>query len=132
MKLSFIAKVFALVGAILGIGVAVGVLTGIVALGHAELVESNIKNGQVFALSDAPTQVQLTFSEHLDAKRSTIYVVLLGPNALADQGDLIVNREQMTISLQERKPGIYQIRWIAVAEEDAGVSEGTITFSIKE
>nr|BAL52999.1 copper resistance protein CopC [uncultured Acetothermia bacterium]BAL60171.1 copper resistance protein CopC [Candidatus Acetothermum autotrophicum] len=132
MKLSPIAKVVALGGAILGIGVAVGVLTGIVAWGHAELVESNIKNGQVFALGDAPTQVQLTFSEHLNAQRSAIYVVLLGPNTLADQGDLTVKEEQMTISLQERKPGIYQIRWIAVAEEDAGVSEGTITFSIKE
>lgn len=132
MKLSRMAKVGTLTVTIIGIGAVIGVLTGIVAFGHAELVESNIKNGQTFALGNAPAQVQLKFSEHLDKKRSAIYVVRLGPNALADQGDLAVHEEQMAISLQELKPGIYQIHWIAVAEEDAGVSEGTIVFAIRE
>ncbi|MEM4414319.1 MAG: copper resistance protein CopC [Candidatus Caldarchaeum sp.] len=132
MKLSHIVRVTAFTIAIIGVGAAIGVLTGIVAFGHAELIESNIKNGQVFTVSDAPEQIQLKFSEHLDKKRSVVYIVLLGPNTIADQGNLAVNEEQMTISLKERKPGIYQIRWIAVAEEDAGLSEGTIIFSIKE
>jgi methionine-rich copper-binding protein CopC len=132
MKLSHFAKILTLVGTIIAIGAVSGVLTGIIAFGHAELIESNIKNGQVFNLNDVPPQVQLKFSEHLDKKRSAIYVIQIGPNSLADQGDLTVSEDQMVISISGLKPGIYQIRWIAVAEEDAGVTEGTIIFSIKE
>ncbi len=131
MKLS--AKlVTIIVVAIIGVGAVIGVLTGVVAFGHAELLESNVKNGQVLALRDVPARIQLKFSEHLDKKRSAIYVIRIGANAIVDQGDLSVAAENMAISVKDLKPGIYQIRWIAVAEEDAGFTDGAITFSVKE
>lgn len=114
------------------IGVAIGLLTGNLAFGHANLVESNVKNGQVFALSDAPGQIVLKFSDHLDKKRSTLYVVKVGEDIIVDKGDLVIQEETMTISVSTLKTGVYQIRWIAVDEEHAGFREGAITFSVRE
>lgn len=121
-------------GATLGIvvvGAVIGVLTGNLAFGHANLVESNVKNGQVFSVDDAPSQIKLKFSEHL-SKRSTLYVVKLGEDVIADKGDLVIEEETMTISVSASKTGVYQIRWIAVDEEEAGFREGVITFSVKQ
>lgn len=130
MKNLTIMKVaVATIGTVL-VGVAIGLLTGGLAFGHANLVESNVKNGQVFALADAPGQIKLKFSEHL-SKRSTLYVVKLGEDVLADRGDLVVDEETMTINVSVLKTGVYQIRWIAVAEDDNSFREGIITFSVK-
>lgn len=113
------------------VGAVIGLLTGSLAFGHANLVESNVKNGQVFSLADAPGQIKLKFSEHLDKKRSTLYVVKVGEDVIADKGDLVIEEETMTITINILETGVYQIRWIAVDEEEAGFREGTITFSVK-
>lgn len=112
-------------------GVAIGLLTGSLVFGHANLVESNVKNGQVFSLADVPGQIRLKFSEHLDKKRSTMYVVKVGEDIIVDKGDLVIDEETMAISVSVLKTGVYQIRWIAVDEEEAGFREGVITFSVK-
>lgn len=131
MKNLTIMKVTVVTVGIVLVGVAIGLLTGSLAFGHANLIESNVKNGQVFSLSDAPGQITLKFSEHLDKKRSTLYVVKVGDDVIADKGDLVIEEETMTISVSVLKTGVYQIRWIAVDEEEAGFREGTITFSVK-
>lgn len=136
MKLSHVAKFFVVVVAIIGVGAVVGIVTGVLVFGHAKLVDSNIKNGQVLAASEVPTQVLLKLSEHLDEKRSTVYVIKVQGDVVVDQGDVSVGKDgeegTLTVSIRDLKPGIYQIRWIAIAEEDASFTEGTITFSVKE
>lgn len=131
MKNFTMMKVAVVTMGIVLVGVAIGLLTGSLAFGHADLIEANVKDGQVFSEGDMPGQIKLKFSEHLDKKRSTLYVVKLGEDVIADKGDLVIEEETMTISISVLKTGVYQIRWIAVAEEDAGFREGTITFSVK-
>jgi len=130
MKNFTIMKVAVATVGIVVVGFTMGLLKGGLAFGHANLVESNVKNGQVFSLADVPGQIKLKFSEHL-SKRSTLYVVKLGEDVIADKGDLAIEEETMTISVSVLKTGVYQIRWIAVDEEEAGFREGTITFSVK-
>ncbi len=137
MKLSYMAKLAVVVGAIVGIGTLVGLVTGnLLVFGHVKLVGSNIKNGQVLAAAEVPAQVWLKFSEHLNEKRSTVYVIKVEGAVVADQGDPSVSKDGengiLTVTIKDLKPGIYQIRWIAVAEEDAGFTEGVVTFSVRE
>lgn len=103
---------------------------GGLAFGHAELVSSTVPQGAVFALTEVPGQITLTFSEELDRKRSTLYVVKLGEDVVVDDGDLFVEENRMIIGMKALDEGVYQVRWIAVSPDDAGFREGTITFAV--
>lgn len=111
--------------------VGVGSLLVGPAFGHASLLESNVNNGQVFSLSDAPGHIKLKFSETLETKRSTIYVVKVGEEAIVDKGDLFIHDDEMTINISVLATGVYQIHAIAVTADDGGFRHDVITFSVK-
>ncbi len=110
--------------------IGLGLLFVGAAFGHPRVETSNIADGAVFNLTQVPGQITLTFNEEIDPKRSVVYVVRLQGRRIADNGNLFIEENQMTIGVNALDAGVYQIRWIAVTPDDAGFSEGTITFAV--
>jgi methionine-rich copper-binding protein CopC len=110
--------------------VGLGLLLAGSAFGHPRVQESNIADGAVFKLGFAPGLLTLVFNEEIDHKRSVVYVVRLQGRRIVDNGDLFVSENEMKISMNVLDQGVYQVRWIAISPDDAGFSEGTITFAV--
>ncbi len=143
MKLSYMAKLALVVGAIVGIGTVVGLVTGtLLVFGHAKFVGANVENGKVYALAELPNRLELTFEGELTG-RSHVYVFSASGTIIVDQGD--VNIEEMhggeghdhmsklSIGLNKEKltDGLYQVRWIAVDSEHGAFVEGGFVFAVK-
>lgn len=98
------------------------------ALAHAELATSEPADGA--ALATPPTAVKLTFTEGLDAGKSSFR--LLGPAGEvgtakpARDGAKVMRLEGLTLV-----PGAYTIRWTAAAR-DGHVERGTQAFTVLE
>jgi methionine-rich copper-binding protein CopC len=143
MKLSYMAKLGVVVGAIVGIATGVGVLTGnLVVFGHARFVGANIENGKVYALAELPDRLELTFEGELTA-RSHVYVFSASGTLIVDQGDVTIEEmhggaehehmSKLSVGLNKEKltDGLYQVRWIAVDSEHGGFVEGGFVFAVK-
>jgi methionine-rich copper-binding protein CopC len=129
MKLSNRIKAIATL-AVLGV-IALWAGNNMMVFGHARLESSNIASGATLAASDVPARLVLTFNEAIDTKRSAIYVFKVGPDSLADQGDVKVEDKVLSVGLKALDQGVYQIRWVALTPEDSGYREGTIHFAVK-
>lgn len=115
--------------AFLGALVAV---TAAPALAHPKLVRAQPAQGAV--LRKAPTRIQLWFHEELDTKQSS-FTVVNRKNERVDNGDARVNlddRTRLDGSVKALGPGVYTVKWKAVADDDKGVTEGTFTFRVQE
>ena len=102
------------------------------ALAHPKLVKAQPAKGAI--LKKAPTRIQLWFHEELDTKQST-FTVLNQSNERMDNGDAKVNlddRKMMESSVKALAPGVYTVKWKAVADDDKGVTEGTFRFRVRE
>lgn len=102
------------------------------ALAHPKLVKAQPAKGAI--LKKAPTRIQLWFHEELDTKQST-FTVLNQSNERMDNGDAKVNlddRKMMEGSVKALAPGVYTVKWKAVADDDKGVTEGTFRFWVRE
>ncbi|MCJ7712790.1 MAG: copper resistance protein CopC, partial [Chloroflexi bacterium] len=115
-----------------GISVAAGLLLALViaapTLAHADLVESSPKDGAV--LETPPTKVTLTFSEALDAGKSSFK--LLGPDGTVGTGRVTVaNAKVMALDELTLATGAYEVRWTA-ASPDGHLIRGTLAFTVAE
>jgi methionine-rich copper-binding protein CopC len=113
-------------------GVLVGVLAALVlatpALAHAELVSSTPEDGAV--LDTPPTTVTLTFSEGLDAGKSSIR--LIGPSGeIASGRPTETGATTMTLDDLALGPGAYTVKWVSAAE-DGHLDRGQLGFTVSE
>ncbi len=102
------------------------------AFAHPKLVKAQPAKGAM--LKKAPAKVQLWFHEELDTKGSN-FAVLNAKKERVDKGDGKVNldnRMMMEGSVQPLPPGVYTVKWKAMADDDKGVTDGTFTFRVRE
>jgi methionine-rich copper-binding protein CopC len=97
-------------------------------LGHAELDTSDPKDGAV--LDTPPTTITLTFTEGLDASKSSFRVVLDGTDVATGKPDEN-GSEVMQATGLDLAPGDYVIRWTSAAE-DGHLERGRLTFTVAE
>ena len=99
---------------------------------HAKLVSSTPADGAQIALTEAPTQITLTFSEEVGKDLTTI-TVMHADGATMSDGTATINFDNpklATVKLKSLIPGIYTVKWHAVTTDDNGQSDGTFTFTI--
>ncbi len=97
---------------------------------HANLVRSEPAAGSV--LDQAPSQVQLWFSEAVELKLSDV--------RLLDGSGKVVNRESvrpvlgdplaLVLPLPELSPGVYTVVWRVTSAVDGHTTSGTVPFSV--
>lgn len=95
---------------------------------HVDLVTSSPKDKAV--LETPPTKVTLTFSEGLDAGKSSFRLISAGTGVgigKADDG----GGKTMTLDGLALTPGAYEIMWTAAAT-DGHIARGTLTFTVAE
>jgi len=94
---------------------------------HASLVEATPAPGAV--LATPPPRLQVLFSDELDADKSQLRVY--GPGGgRADRRDQQVDGTRMWVSVIDQGPGVYQVRWKSVADEDQDILQGAYSFTI--
>lgn len=94
---------------------------------HARLIDA-APSANAF-LGTPPARLQLLFDEELDEEGSQLRV--FGPTGQrADRRDQQVDGVRMWISLQDQGPGVYRVRWKAVADDDKGVTQDAYTFNV--
>ena len=97
---------------------------------HALLLRSNPEANAI--LAQPPVQVELFFSESLQAGTSTIKVY--DSNGLiVDVGDVRVDpadSTRMTVSLRALVNGVYTVTWKAVSSIDGHQTTGTFPFAV--
>lgn len=97
---------------------------------HAELVRSNPQANAV--LEKSPVQVELFFSEPLEAGLSSI-TVYDSNSLVVDAGDVRVdpsNPRRMTVSLRSLVEGVYTVTWKVVSSIDGHQTIGTYPFAV--
>ncbi len=105
-------------------GLLVMVIAGPV-LGHSALVSSDPADKAVLAVP--PTTITLTFSEALDAGRSSFK--LMGPGGTIGTGQVAGDPKAMTLGGLALAPGAYEIQWTSAAL-DGDILRGTLTFAV--
>jgi len=109
-------------------GLALAMAVVLPVLGHAELVSSTPDAGST--LDTPPETITLTFSEGLDASKSSFKV--LGPDGEAgvgkapEDGSTVMAATGLALG-----PGTYTVEWTAVAE-DGHVERGTFEFTVSQ
>jgi copper transport protein len=100
------------------------------ALAHAMLIRSNPSPNAV--LAQAPAQIELFFSETVEASLSTISVYDSTGKAV-DLGDVRVDPSdptRMTVSLGSLSDGVYTVAWKAISATDGHLTTGSFPFAI--
>jgi len=97
-----------------------------VAHAHASLSRASPSAGS--ALSAAPQEVTLTFTDTLEAAFSKLTVTDANGTDVS-QGKGQVNGNVMRVSLKPLSAGIYKVNWRAVST-DTHKTEGNFTFSV--
>jgi len=99
-------------------------------LAHAVLLRSNPQANAV--LAQPPVQIELFFSESVEATLSTIKVFNTG-GIEVDVGDVRADASdptRMTVSLHTIGDGIYTVTWKAVSSADGHQTTGTFPFAV--
>jgi methionine-rich copper-binding protein CopC len=102
------------------------------ALAHPKLIKTQPAKGAI--LKKAPAKIQLRFHEELDTRGSS-FTVVNSKKERVDKGDGRVNLDDRTLmegSVGPLPPGVYTVKWKAVADDDKGLTEGTFTFRVRE
>jgi hypothetical protein len=98
-----------------------------VAYAHASLSHASPSGGS--ALSTAPQEVTLTFTDTLEAAFSKLTVTDANGTEVSQHNGQ-VNGNVMRVSLKPLSAGIYKVNWRAVST-DTHKTEGNFTFSVK-
>jgi copper resistance protein C len=96
------------------------------AYAHASLAHANPSAGS--AVSAAPDEVTLTFTDTLEAAFSKL-AVTDASGAEVSQGNARVSGNTMRIGLKALNVGVYKVNWRAVST-DTHRTEGSFTFQI--
>jgi methionine-rich copper-binding protein CopC len=98
------------------------------ALAHAELVSSTPEDRAV--LETPPTTITLTFSEGLDAGKSSFKLVGGGATIGTGKADAD-GATVMTLDGLALAPGAYEIQWTSAAT-DGHIDRGALTFTVSQ
>src|SRR5687768_713835 len=101
-----------------------------VASAHARVASSTPASGATVAVG--LTQMEIIFTEEISLTRSFAQVVR-DRDGVALQATFAVdraNRKRMTISVAALSEGAYTIKWRAVTEDDNGITNGDIKFTV--
>jgi len=95
---------------------------------HAELDTVTPADGSTVDV--APTEIVMTFTEALDASKSSI-VVVDGAGATVASGGAVPADSDTTMMLvvPSLEPGAYEIRWTSASAEDGDIARGVTTFT---
>lgn len=97
-----------------------------VAAAHAVLVSSSPASGS--RLSQAPTEIRLSFNEAIEARFSTV-TVTRGDGKKVPTGRGSSNARDLVVSLPSLQPGRYQVRWQATSADSHRI-QGSFGFEI--
>lgn len=97
-------------------------------LGHAELDTADPADKAV--LETPPTVITLTFTEDLQAKKSSFK--LLGPDGGTIGTGEATGVREMTLDGLELAPGAYLIKWTSASAADGDIARGELTFTVAE
>ncbi len=106
-----------------------GLLTPCLAHAHAQLRQAEPPVGST--VQAAPLQVELSFSEGIEPRFSTV-VVTDAAGAQVDKADLHVaggDAKHLAISVGALRPGTYKVVWHATSV-DTHKTEGSFTFTV--
>ena len=110
-------------------GLLLALVVAAPAAAHADLVTSSPEDGAV--LATPPTTITLTFSEPLDAGRSSFKLLAVGTGNVAEGGADVMTLGPLLLDGRPLGPGVYQVQWTSVAG-DGDVLRGTLTFTVSE
>ena len=111
----------------IAVACAIALASSGAALAHAELHHASPEVGS--AVSEAPHEVTLTFTDNLEAAFSSANVTDT-TGARVDEGKSQVNGNTIRIGLKTLLPGSYRVHW-RVLSVDTHRSEGSFVFSVK-
>jgi methionine-rich copper-binding protein CopC len=95
---------------------------------HAELDTVTPADGSTVEV--APTEIVMTFTQNLDASKSSIVLVTAAGAQVASGGEVAASEpRQMTVALPGLEPGAYEIRWTSWSAEDDEGDRGITTFT---
>ena len=100
-----------------------------VASAHAKLVSSTPAQGAT--VQPGLTTITLTFNEEISVDQSLAELegngsMVQGATASVDRA----SRKTMTITTSALQAGSYTIKWKAVTEDDNGITNGTLSFTV--
>ncbi len=114
-------------------GLLLALVVAAPAAAHADLVTSSPEDGAV--LATPPTTITLTFSEPLDAGKSSFKLLAggatVGTGNVAEGGADVMTLGPLLLDGRPLGPGVYQVQWTSVAG-DGDVLRGTLTFTVSE
>jgi methionine-rich copper-binding protein CopC len=97
-------------------------------LAHAEL--DTMAPGDASTITVAPPEIVATFTEALDASKSSIVLVTAAGTEIASGGEVGADDpKKMTLTLPSLEPGAYEIRWTSASAEDGDLDRGVTTFT---
>lgn len=112
------------------LGMAAGLAVTLPAAAHAVLLRSVPEANA--ALAHAPVQIELFFSEPLEASFSTV-TVLDTAGQTADARDVRVDPADpahLTVSVRSLRDGVYTVAWKALSAADGHLSTGAFPFAV--
>lgn len=112
----------ALIGAALLLPIATPVLA------HAELVSATPGPGD--QVGGSPAELVATFSQNLNASRTSLEVRDASGSTVAKGGELGDGPREFRLALPELAPGEYQVRWTSFSAEDAELGRGIYMFTV--
>jgi methionine-rich copper-binding protein CopC len=97
------------------------------AFAHARLKTASIAPSAT--LTSAPTSLSLTFTEETSPTQTKVQV-FDASNKQVDKGDLKVNGDTATISLNTLSDGKYTVKFRTLTEDDGGIVDGDYSFTV--
>jgi methionine-rich copper-binding protein CopC len=95
---------------------------------HAELETVFPADGTT--VTEAPTEIVMTFTEALDPAKSSIVLAEVGNPPQLSGGKVSANDpKRMTLAIPELAAGVYEIRWTSTSAEDGDIARGTTHFT---
>jgi methionine-rich copper-binding protein CopC len=98
------------------------------ATAHAHAMLENASPVVGSAVTSAPREVSLTFTQKLEAAFSSVEVTDAN-GARVDQGKPQISGNTMRVGVKSLPAGTYRVRWQALSV-DTHKTEGTFTFSV--
>ena len=79
----------------------------------------------------SPTEIVMTFTQHLDPAKSSIRLVDAGGTVIAEGSTVDADRTPMRLaSASPLAAGVYTTRWTSFSADDAEQDRGTTTFTV--
>jgi methionine-rich copper-binding protein CopC len=116
----------------LGLGVALGLTAASAAWAHAGLWHANPAAGGI--ASAPPKELRLTFTEAVSGKLSGVSVTDKAGAAVKTQAAALDPKDAKTLTAAfdaPLGPGVYKVKWHAVASDDGHRTQGTYSFTVK-